>query len=81
MGPLGRKGAGLVLPRMLAEVVYRSSHLPLIRGDAKDLPRTVEKKQFAGIKEEAVGGVIFVSDTRPANKTWEDPRSDFINKS
>ena len=31
MGPMGRNGHGRFAPNMLAEVVYRSSHSPLIR--------------------------------------------------
>lgn len=37
MGPYGRRAAGLPLARILLDVVYSSSHLPLIRGDDKDL--------------------------------------------
>lgn len=44
MGPYGRRAAGLPLERMLSDVVYSSSHLPLIRGDDKDLKSAEEKK-------------------------------------
>lgn len=50
MGPYGRRAAGLSLERMLDDVVYSSSHLPLMRGDDKDLAMAEERKIVCSVK-------------------------------
>lgn len=48
MGPLGCRLAGLLFPRMLSDVVYSSSHLPLINGEARDLCSVIQGTHEGG---------------------------------